>query len=216
MAAHLLQREGLDMAKLADDARQRRGNDGTRQHRRGQRREHGTDGKAEDQAPQRRLDRPEKFGLRNHGRERPAGKRQRRQRDLVGSAARGEPASPGLLAAGLACLVERCARQRQQRRVAARRMEFVGRLVRRRDEFSAIIDDERSPRSPDLELRQEAREPRILDDDGQNALPLLVDVDRPRERDRRPLAGRMVHHPEPLRIIGRQPVLEPGLIGDAE
>ncbi len=82
--------------------------------------------------------------------------------------------------------------------------------------LAATVDDEGGPRAPDLELRQEARKPGIFDDDRQDALALLIDVDRPRERDRRPLAGGMVRHPEPLRLVRAEPGLEPGLIGNAE
>src|SRR4051812_17714915 len=95
-------------------------------------------------------------------------------------------------------------------------MKLVGILVRRSDQFAAAIDDEGGPGAPDLELRQEARESGVFDDDGQNALPLLINVDRARIGNRWPLAGWMVQHPEPLRPVRCEPGLEPGPIGEAE
>src|SRR3954462_11496956 len=100
--------------------------------------------------------------------------------------------------------------------IALRSVQLVGVLVGRRDQLAAAVDDESRSGAPDLELRQEAREPGVFDDDGEDALPLLVDIDRTGKGNRWPLAGRMVHDLEPLRLPGRQPGLEPGAIGDAK
>src|ERR1700726_2529113 len=60
------------------------------------------------------------------------------------------------------------------------------------------------------------REPGIFDDDGEDALPLLINVDRTCKRDRRTLPDRMVHPLEPLRSFGPHAGLEPSLVDDAE
>ncbi len=59
-------------------------------------------------------------------------------------------------------------------------------------------------------------EPGIFDDDREDALPLLVNIDRTRKRDRRTLPDRMVQHLEPLRSLGPHAGLEPGLVDDAK
>ena len=203
MTAHLIQRKGLDMADFADDAGERRGDHRTRQHRREQRGKQRADGKTDDEPPQRGFDRTKEFSLGNHGRERPAGKWQRRQRDLIGRAIEGEPPPPGFLAALVAGLRQRHPRQRQHRRLAVRGMQLVGVLVGRCDQFAAAVEDEGRSGASDLELREETRKPRVFDDDGKDALTLLVDVDRSGKGDRRTLADRMVEDPEPLRTLRR-------------
>ena len=78
------------------------------------------DGEADQQFPDRRLDRPEKFLFRDHGRQRPAEKGERCQRDRIGLAGLFQPdLTGGLLLAGRsspACSMAR-RRDRQQRLV---------------------------------------------------------------------------------------------------
>src|SRR5437764_10787089 len=95
-------------------------------------------------------------------------------------------------------------------------MQFVGVLIRRGHEFASAIEDECGSGMPDLELRQKTREPRVFDDNGKNALPLLIDVDWTGKCDRRLFAGRMVADLEPLGLLGLDSSLEPGPLGDPE
>src|SRR5450432_4772867 len=60
------------------------------------------------------------------------------------------------------------------------------------------------------------REPGIFNDDREDTLPLLINVDRARKRDRGTLPDRMLQHLEPLRSLGPHAGLEPSLVDDAE
>src|SRR3954469_17303287 len=95
-------------------------------------------------------------------------------------------------------------------------MQFVGIVVRRRNELSGTVEDERCSSAPDFELSEEPREPGIFDDYRKHALPLLIDVDRTRKSNGRTLADRMVRLPEPFGILGLDSGLEPIRLGDAE
>ena len=95
-------------------------------------------------------------------------------------------------------------------------MQFVGLLVGRRDQLAAAVEDKRGSGASDLELGKKMREPGIFDDDREDALPLLINVDRTRKRDRRTLPDRMVEDLEPLRSLGPHAGLEPGLVDDAK
>ena len=115
MTAHLVQRKAFDMPDFPDDAGERGGDHRARQHRRQQGRQQRADGETDDQSAQRGFDRPEELGFGNDGRERPAGKRQRRERDFIGLALRCQPAAPRFLSVLVAGrrLRQRHARQRQ-------------------------------------------------------------------------------------------------------
>jgi hypothetical protein len=141
------------MPDFADNASEGICDHRTRQHRREQSREQCTDGKADDEPPQRGLDRREEFGFGDHGHERPARKRQRRQCDLIGRAVEREPAAPRIFRALVARLVHRHARQRQHIDATVGGMQLVGVLVGGRDQFTAVIEDERRARPSDLEQR---------------------------------------------------------------
>src|ERR1700761_5214502 len=95
-------------------------------------------------------------------------------------------------------------------------MQFVRLLIWRRNQFAAVVEDKGGAGAPNLELGKKIREPAIFDDDGEDALPLLIDIDRARECDRGTLPDRMVEDLEPLRSPGGHGGLEPGLIHDVE
>src|ERR1700739_3552735 len=95
-------------------------------------------------------------------------------------------------------------------------MHFVGLLIWRRNQLATVVEDEGGAGAPNLELGKKIREPAIFDDDGEDTLPLLIDIDRACECDRWTLPDRMVKGLEPLRSPGPHRGLEPGLVGDME
>ena len=92
--------------------------------------------------------------------------------------------------------------------------EFVGFRIGHGDRARAWSQDERGAGLPDGELGQEAREARVLDDNCKHSLPLLVDVDRPGESDRRMHAVGVIRDVEPLRRVSGNCRFEPFLLGD--
>ena len=94
------------------------------------------------------------------------------------------------------------------------RFELVGIRIRDRNGAPARPQDEGCARLADGKLRQEPRQPGVLDDHGKNALPLLIDVDRARIGDRRMQPVRMAGDIEPLRRVARDRGPVPFLVGD--
>jgi hypothetical protein len=72
---------------------------------------------------------------------------------------------------------------RQQRLTGLWWVNLVGVAIRRRDHCAVPIKNEGRSRFADRKLRQEFREPRVFDDDAENALTFAIDVDRACQRD---------------------------------
>ena len=91
-------------------------------------------------------------------------------------------------------------------------MQFVGGLVRSRNELSAPIKYEGGSRASRLQLCQEMNKASVFDYHRKDTLTLVVDVDRSRKRDRRTCPDRMVKDLEPLGTIRARAGFEPGLV----
>src|SRR5260221_13429295 len=95
-------------------------------------------------------------------------------------------------------------------------MQFVGALVRSRNELSAPIKYKGGSRASHLQLCQEMSQARVFDYHRKDTLTLLVDVDRARKSDRRAGPDRMGKELEPLGTVRTHAGFEPSLVGFAE
>src|SRR6266849_3645928 len=217
MAPDLIELEPLDMLDFVDHLDERGSDNTLRKPRRQKPRSGYHHSQTKEQLANRRLHRPEKLCFRNHRRQRPAGKGKRRQCYFIGFAI---PDRPDPMRQSLAHIITPrrlfCSAlcDRQQRLIGSLRVYLVSIPIRRRDNRAVPIENEGGSRLSDSELRQKLRQPRILNNDAENALTFLIDVDRARERDRGPLADRMGRDIEPLGIFGLHTAPKPFLIGD--
>ena len=98
--------------------------------------------------------------------------------------------------------------------IGFQRHHLVGVRIGRGDHLAVPLEDECAGRFSDGKLRQEIRDARQLDDDGDDAGGLLVDVDRRREGCRQPFAARMRRQRRPVFVVGLDGDPKPFLIGD--
>ena len=192
MPLHLVEIETLDMPDLAHHLDQGCCDQALGEPRRQQPCKHDQHRKADQQIPDRHLHRPEKFRFRHHRHQRPARKRNRRQHRLIGLAVPRHLVLNGCAFAGFvgaAGVLDRFDRDRKQRMIGFQRHHLVGVRIGCGDHLAVPLEDEGAGRFSDRELRQEIRDPRQFDDDGDDAGGLLIDVDRGREGRRQPFAA---------------------------
>src|SRR5258708_37641303 len=95
-------------------------------------------------------------------------------------------------------------------------MQFVGGLVRSRNERSAPVKYEGGSRASHLQLCQEMSKASVFDYHRKDTLTLLVDIDRSSKRDRRTCPDWMVNDLEPLGSIRAHAGFEPCLVAYAK
>ena len=118
------------------------------------------------------------------------------------------------LAVGGASLLQRHLRHPQQRLIVTLHVHFVGVRIRRCDHRAVAAEDERRTGLSYRQLRQELRQARVFDDDGEHTLAFLIDVDRAGISDRRTQTDRKRTYLEPARLVFDNALLVPFLIGD--
>src|SRR5579859_2832991 len=93
-------------------------------------------------------------------------------------------------------------------------MDLVGIGIGRRDDAAVAPQNEGCTRLSNREVREKLGEPRVFDDDCENALAFLVHIDWTRIGDRRTRSNRMNQYVEPARFVGLRSAAIPFLIGD--
>jgi len=93
-------------------------------------------------------------------------------------------------------------------------VQFIGLGIRCGDRAAIAVENESASRFADRKLGEKIRYACKLDDDGENAHALLIDIDRACKRDRRPFAPGMCAQLEPLLVIGLACLAIPFLLGD--
>jgi hypothetical protein len=111
-------------------------------------------------------------------------------------------------------LLYRALRDRQQRLIRPLHIDLVGVRIGRCDDAAVTPQNERRARMSDREIGEKLGEPRVFDDDCENALAFPVDIDRTGIGDRRTRSNRMDQYVEPTRFVGLRSVAIPFLIGD--
>ncbi len=205
------------MLELADHFGQRRGDQPLREPGRQQSGADDQHRKADHEPADRHLHRAEEFGFRHHRHQRPAGKGDRRQHRLICLAVVRDLAAKRFALArivGAAGLADRVDRDGQQWMIGLERIQFVGVRIGRGDHPAAAVEQEGAGRFADGELRQEIRDPRQLDDDGEHTGALLLDVDRRGQHRGQPFAGGMGGQDRPVLVVGRHRLAKPRLVGD--
>ena len=203
MPLHLVQIEALDMPDLVDHLDQGCGDQALGEPCRQKPGKDDQDREANQQFPDRHLHRSEKFRLGHDSHQRPARKRNRRQYRLIRLSVPRHLGVKRLAFTGVvgAGVLDRIDRDRKQRMIGLQRHHLVGVRIGRGDDLAVSFEDEGARRLSDRELRQEIRDARQLDDDGDDAGGLLVDADRRREGRRQPLAARMRGQRHPVFVV---------------
>ena len=115
---------------------------------------------------------------------------------------------------GSARLPDRIHRNRQQWMIGFQRVQLVSIRIGRGDHTAVPVKEKGAGRFADRKLRQKIRDAGKLDDDGEHAGALLIDIDRRRQNRGEPFAARMGSEDRPVFVIGLDSFAKPFLIGD--